>query len=92
MRRSKKNHALVAVGETWERDVRARKVWAVKNPATDPVLEVRSPVSREPSQKPSVQSRPRTETKPDGWPAGKYKLEVFLNGSSAATREVEVEQ
>jgi ABC-type oligopeptide transport system substrate-binding subunit len=36
----------------------------------------------------------RTEfhiSKPDGWPSGKYKLEVFLNGSSAATREVEVE-
>ena len=36
----------------------------------------------------------RTEfhiSKPDGWPTGKYKLEVFLNGSSAATREVEVE-
>jgi ABC-type oligopeptide transport system substrate-binding subunit len=36
----------------------------------------------------------RTEfhiSKPDGWPAGKYTLEVFLNGSSAATRDVEVE-
>ena len=36
----------------------------------------------------------RTEfhiSKPDGWPTGKYKLEVFLNGSSAATRDVEVE-
>ncbi len=37
----------------------------------------------------------RTEfhiSKPDGWPTGKYKLEVFLNGSSAATREFEVER
>jgi uncharacterized protein YfaS (alpha-2-macroglobulin family) len=37
----------------------------------------------------------RTEfhiSKPDGWPTGKYKLEVFLNGSSAATRDFEVEQ
>ena len=37
----------------------------------------------------------RTEfhiSKPDGWPAGKYKLEVFLNGSSAATRDFEVER
>jgi hypothetical protein len=37
----------------------------------------------------------RTEfhiSKPDGWPTGKYKLEVFLNGSSAATRDVRVEQ
>jgi hypothetical protein len=36
----------------------------------------------------------RTEfhiSKPDGWPTGKYKLEVFLNGSSAATRDVDVE-
>jgi hypothetical protein len=36
----------------------------------------------------------RTEfhiAKPDGWPAGKYKLEVFLNGSSAATRDFQVE-
>ena len=35
----------------------------------------------------------RTEfhiSKPDGWPTGKYKLEVFLNGSSAATRDFEV--
>jgi hypothetical protein len=37
----------------------------------------------------------RTEfhiSKPEGWPAGKYKLEVFLNGSSAGTRDVEVER
>ena len=36
----------------------------------------------------------RTEfhiSKPDGWPAGKYKLEVFLNGSSAATKDFEVQ-
>ena len=35
----------------------------------------------------------RTEfhiSKPEGWPTGKYKLEVFLNGSSAATRDFEV--
>jgi ABC-type glycerol-3-phosphate transport system substrate-binding protein len=35
----------------------------------------------------------RTEfhiSKPDGWPTGKYKLEVFLDGSSAATRDLEV--
>ena len=35
----------------------------------------------------------RTEfhiSKPDGWPTGKYKLEVFLNGSSAATKDFEV--
>jgi ABC-type oligopeptide transport system substrate-binding subunit len=37
----------------------------------------------------------RTEfhiSKPDGWPTGQYKLEVFLNGSSAATKDVRVEQ
>jgi hypothetical protein len=37
----------------------------------------------------------RTEfhiSKPDGFPAGKYKVEVFLNGSSAATKDFEVEQ
>jgi uncharacterized protein YfaS (alpha-2-macroglobulin family) len=36
----------------------------------------------------------RTEfhiSKPDGWPTGTYTLEVFLNGSSAGTRDVEVE-
>ena len=36
----------------------------------------------------------RTEfhiSKPDGWPSGKYKLEVFLNGSSAATKGFEVQ-
>jgi uncharacterized protein YfaS (alpha-2-macroglobulin family) len=35
----------------------------------------------------------RTEfhiSKPDGWPAGKYKLEVLVNGSSAATKDFEV--
>ena len=35
----------------------------------------------------------RTEfhiSRPDGWPTGKYKLEVFLNGSSAATKDFEV--
>jgi hypothetical protein len=37
----------------------------------------------------------RTEfhiSKPDGWPTGKYKLEVFLNGSSTATRDFAVER
>jgi hypothetical protein len=36
----------------------------------------------------------RTEfhiSKPEGWPTGKYKLEVFLNGSSAATKDFEVQ-
>ena len=27
--------------------------------------------------------------KPDGWPTGKYTLEIFLNGSSAVRRDVE---
>ena len=37
----------------------------------------------------------RTEfhiSKPDGWPAGKYKLEVFLNGSSAGTKDFNVQR
>jgi len=37
----------------------------------------------------------RTEfhiSKPDGWPTGKYKLEVLLNGSSAATKDFVVER
>jgi hypothetical protein len=37
----------------------------------------------------------RTEfhiSKPDGWPAGKYKLELSLNGASAATKDFEVER
>jgi uncharacterized protein YfaS (alpha-2-macroglobulin family) len=29
-------------------------------------------------------------TKPDGWPAGKYRLEVFLDGRQVQTREFEV--
>jgi large exoprotein involved in heme utilization and adhesion len=29
-------------------------------------------------------------SKPDGWPAGAYKVEVLLNGSSAGTREFTV--
>ena len=35
----------------------------------------------------------RTEfhiSKPDGWPAGKYTLEVFLNGSAAVTKQFDV--
>jgi len=38
-------------------------------------------------------SRERTEfhiSKPDGWPAGKYKLEVFLNDRSVETKNFEV--
>ena len=37
----------------------------------------------------------RTEfhiSKPNGWPTGQYKLEVFLNGSSAASRDLEVQR
>jgi hypothetical protein len=29
-------------------------------------------------------------SKPDGWPAGKYKVEVSLNGASARTKDFEV--
>ena len=38
--------------------------------------------------------RERTEfhiSKPDGWPAGKYKLEVFLNDQSKETKTFEVQ-
>ena len=37
----------------------------------------------------------RTEfhiAKPDGWPTGKYKLEVLLDGASAATKDFAVER
>jgi hypothetical protein len=39
------------------------------------------------------QNRERTEfhiSKPDGWPAGKYKVEVFLNDQSAGLKTFEV--
>jgi hypothetical protein len=39
-------------------------------------------------------SRERTEfhiSKPNGWPAGKYKIEVFLNDQSAGTKTFEVQ-
>ena len=39
--------------------------------------------------------RERTEfhvAKPSGWPAGKYKVEVFLNDQSAGTKTFEVER
>jgi hypothetical protein len=39
-------------------------------------------------------NRERTEfhiSKPDGWPAGKYKLEVFLNDQSVETKTFEVQ-
>lgn len=39
-------------------------------------------------------SRERTEfhiSKPNGWPAGKYKVEVFLNDQSAGTKTFEVQ-
>lgn len=29
-------------------------------------------------------------SKPDGWPVGKYKLEVMLDGATVQTREIEV--
>jgi hypothetical protein len=29
-------------------------------------------------------------SKPSGWPTGKYKVEILLNGTSAATKEFEV--
>lgn len=29
-------------------------------------------------------------SKPDGWPAGKYTLEVFVNGAPAGTKQFEV--
>jgi hypothetical protein len=38
-------------------------------------------------------NKERTEfhiAKPDGWPAGKYKLEVFLNDQSAETKSFDV--
>jgi len=38
-------------------------------------------------------NKERTEfhiAKPDGWPAGKYKLEVFLNDQSADTKSFDV--
>ncbi len=31
-------------------------------------------------------------SKPDGWPAGKYKVEVFLDGSSAASKDFNVQR
>jgi len=37
----------------------------------------------------------RTEfhiSRPDGWPAGKYKVDILLNGSSASTRDFEVQR
>jgi hypothetical protein len=39
--------------------------------------------------------RERTEfhiAKPDGWPAGKYRLEVFLNNESKETKTFEVQR
>jgi hypothetical protein len=39
------------------------------------------------------QNRERTEfhiSKPDGWPAGKYKVEVFLNDQSAGLKTFDV--
>ncbi len=38
-------------------------------------------------------NRERTEfhiSKPDGWPAGKYKVEVFLNDQSADTKSFDI--
>jgi hypothetical protein len=50
-------------------------------------------VVNESTQTISPTGNARTEfhiSKPDGWPTGKYKLEAFLNGSSAATKDFEV--
>lgn len=48
----------------------------------------------EATQSISPNGEARTEfhiSKPEGWPKGKYKLEVFLNGQSAGTKEFTVE-
>ena len=42
----------------------------------------------------ATNNRERTEfhiSKPNGWPAGKYKLEVFLNNQSVETKSFEVQ-
>ena len=31
-------------------------------------------------------------SKPDGWPEGKYKVEVFVNGASAGSKDFEVKR
>jgi hypothetical protein len=41
----------------------------------------------------SPRGEERTEfsiSKPDGWPAGKYRLEIFVNDQSAQTRDFQV--
>ena len=48
----------------------------------------------ESSQPIAPNNRERTEfhiSKPNGWPAGKYKLEVFLNDQSVETKTFEVQ-
>jgi hypothetical protein len=47
--KSRRSRALATVAGIWARDGQARKAWAVKNPATDPVLAVKNRVSREPN-------------------------------------------
>ena len=47
----------------------------------------------ESSQSISPTGPARTEfhvMKPDGWPVGKYRVEILLNGASAGTKEFEV--
>jgi nitrogen fixation/metabolism regulation signal transduction histidine kinase len=42
---------------------------------------------------PTAESRTEFHiSKPDGWPTGKYKLEVFLNDSTAGTKEFDVQR
>jgi hypothetical protein len=48
----------------------------------------------ESTQRIAPSSSARTEfhiSKPNGWPAGKYKVEVFLNDQSAGTKNFEVQ-
>ena len=48
---------------------------------------------QETSQTIAPAGRERTEfhiSKPNGWPAGKYKVEVFLNDQSASTKSFDV--
>lgn len=49
----------------------------------------------ESTQSIAPQKSERTEfhiSKPDGWPAGKYKVEIFLNDQSAGTKNFEVQR
>ena len=92
---NRRRHQLVQA----ERSIRCTRRSQTEGAASTATLKTRwtfadGQVVDESTQTIAPTGNARTEfhiSKPDGWPVGKYKFEVFLNGASAATKDFSVE-